>query len=137
MCSTLRINSASHIRVMMDNTENKTFTVYRSKWCRGNMRSRLKTTENTYCCLGFLALQLWNAKEEDILEVSTLFALQFKNGAPNPGYSQETCPLETSSKLTDKIMDINDSHGFKDESHREIALKGLFAKAGITVNFED
>ncbi len=124
------------------------FTVKRSEWLRGV--DGIETPDQSYlrspfnckkCCLGFYA-NACGFNDEQITELGHLEELLDPGyGGPVPGQFKDLVHQSPSgyyngTDLEREIIRTNDTTSLTDEE-REAKLKELFAKAGITINFED
>ena len=122
----------------------KKFVVKRSKWYRGegDAESRLQTSKNKMCCLGFYAKEC-GLKKKDILDIGSpgevpydiknlwdTFLLESKTHF----YTDE--PSISDSSIANDMMEINDNE-FITEKERELRLKELFKTQGIKLKFID
>lgn len=122
----------------------KKFVVKRSKWYRGkgDEGSRLQTSSNKMCCLGFYAKEC-GLKKKDILDISSPGEVSFDIKSQwdtflvqnrTSDFSEETFYMDSS--IANDMMEINDSENIS-EKEREKSLKELFNTQGIKLKFID
>lgn len=121
----------------------KEFTVVREKWCRGTKStvSLLRSSDDTMCCLGFMAKEL-GYSDEEILDVGDPADKRFSSGRdlwPNELIAYSCLMGRELSDIGTKIVDVNDDDiglFVANDQEREAELKRLFEQIGILVHFE-
>jgi hypothetical protein len=123
----------------------KKFIVKRSKWFRGqgDEQSRLQTTDNKMCCLGFYAKEC-GLKKKHLLDISTPSEILYDIRTLWKSFLFDRKDIEfandetwiTDSNVANDLMEINDNK-FITEKERERRLKDLFKAQGIKLKFID
>lgn len=104
------------------------FTVYRSKWLRGDTTESRLYDGSRMCCLGFLGVACGISQEDmkDLCLPSEVVTEAWPKGTLDGKNDSDTIVL---------IVDYND--GYHSEKYREERLTALFSSIEVEVVFED
>lgn len=120
----------------------KEFTVYRSRWIRGQAIGFLHKF-NKHCCVGFYALAC-GFTERQLEEVGRFETLAFESRHLGVSMEEKTKILHmdhtffsgNKDNYETRAYKVNDNPDITDEE-REAQLTAIFAEADVVVHFKD